>query len=104
MVIYLLIMYACAVLFLVLGISIYRGNTKLIHDYHQIYIGEDRKPEYGRAFSKGLFVLSAALFFSGTLDMVLKDGIWLSMIVLIVGILISVTVFVRVQRRFNVKK
>ena len=35
MIIYSIIMFVTAALFLALGTAIYKGNTKLIHDYHQ---------------------------------------------------------------------
>ena len=38
MLVYSVIMFASAILFLALGIAIYRGNTKLIHEYHQSHI------------------------------------------------------------------
>lgn len=34
MIAYSIIMFVIAGLFLILGIAIYKGNTKLIHDYH----------------------------------------------------------------------
>ena len=64
MFVYSVLMFAIAVLFLVLGLAIYQGNTKLIHDYHQTHIKESERQEYGRAFSKGMFTICATLIIS----------------------------------------
>ena len=49
MIAYSILMFAIAVLFLVFGIAIYKENTKLIHDYHQIHIKESERQEYSFA-------------------------------------------------------
>ena len=52
MIAYSIIMFVTAGLFLILGIAIYKGNTKLIHDYHQTHVKESERQEYGRAFHR----------------------------------------------------
>ena len=44
-------------------IMIYRGNTNLIHDYHQTKVTDPKA--YGKAFGKALFVFGLAPLFSG---------------------------------------
>ena len=103
MIVYSLILFFAAALFLGMGASVYRGNTKLIHDYHRANVSEDRRPEYGRAFAKGLFVLGSALLVSGSIALLgnSRSAVIASVIVLAAGILISVVLLVRVQRKYN---
>ena len=101
--IYAILMLAAAALFLILAMEIRRGNTKLIHDYHQSRIPEENKKEYGRAFSKGVFLLAGAMFASGGAALFgeNKAAAAASFAVLFVGILWSVCIFGKVQKRFN---
>ena len=103
MIVYSIILFGAAALFLAFGISIHKGNTKLIHDYHRANVSEARRPEYGRAFAKGLFVLGAALLVSGSIALLgnSRSAVIASVIVLAAGILISVVIFMRVQRKYN---
>ncbi len=64
MIAYSILVFAIGALFLILGIAIYKGNTKLIHDYHQTHVKESEKREYGRAFAKGMFAICATLLIS----------------------------------------
>lgn len=52
-----IILFAGAILFLALGIAIYQGNTKLIHDYHQRNVKESERQEYAMSFAKGVFAI-----------------------------------------------
>ena len=103
MILYFVIMFLCAVLFLAVGIAIYRGKTDLIHDYHQTNVKESERREYGRAFSKGMFVLSASMFASGILVLFGDNGAvqTASLIVLFAGIAVSVVIFLIVQKKYN---
>ena len=103
MIVYIMILFLAAALFWILGFSVYKGNTKLIHDYHQTNVSEAQRQEYGRAFAKGLFVLGAALLASGIIALLGNSGsaVIASVIVLAAGILISVVILVRVQRKYN---
>ena len=103
MIAYALILFAVAVLLLALGISVYRGNTKLIHDYHQANVGESQRREYGRAFAKGMFAMCATLFISGGLALFGErvPTFAASLIVLIAGLIPSIVVIVKAQRAYN---
>lgn len=103
MVIYSAILFAAALVFFGLAAAIYRGNTNLIHDYHQTHVKEADKKKYGRSLSKGLFVLAASLVLSGvialwgdTVPVVLT-----SVGVLLAGLVISFIVAAKVQKEFN---
>ncbi len=96
-------MFVGAALFLALGTAIYRGNTKLIHDYHQRNIKESERTEYGRAFAKGMFAICATLLLSGIIALFGKDDqiATVSLIVLFAGLIISGVVIIKVQKKYN---
>lgn len=100
---YSVIMFAVAILFLGLAAAIYRGNTNLIHDYHQTKIKESDKKAYGKAFSKGVLAIAVSLILSGAIAL-LGDTTSLMLIsvgLLLVGLTISFIVIAKVQKKFN---
>lgn len=96
---YSIIMFAFAVLIIIAGILVYRGNTSLVHDYHQNNVTDKERPAYARAFSKGLFGIAATLIASGVLG--LFNEMIAAIIVLFAGLIISVACLVRVQKKYN---
>lgn len=103
MVIYSVILFAAALLFFGLAAAIYRGNTNLIHSYHQTHVKEADKKKYGRSLSKGLFVLAASLVLSGVIAL-WGDTVPIviaSVSVLPIGIAAAFLVIARVQKQFN---
>ena len=103
MLLYSVILFVVAGLILAIGVSIYRGNTKLIHDYHQTKVQETQRLDYAKAFAKGLFVLGAALALSGGLALFgdSKGILAASLIVLFAGIVGSTVILIRVQKTYN---
>ena len=103
MIVYSIIMFATAVLFFFLGLSIYKGNTKLIHDYHQIRVKESERREYGRAFAKGMYVICATLISIGIVALFGEEGpvVTASLIVLFAGLSVSFVILAIVQKRYN---
>ena len=103
MIAYSVIMFVISVLFLILGIAVYKGNTKLIHDYHRTNVKESERPEYGRAFAKGMFAICATLLVSGIIALFGEEGVIMaiSLSVLIVGLIVSFVVLVKVQKKYN---
>lgn len=103
MIAYSIIMFLAAILFLPIGAAIYRGNTKLIHDYHQTNINESERQEYGRAFAKGVFAIGLTLLLSGVIALFWKAGsaAAASVIVLLAGLTVSMIVLIKVQRKYN---
>ena len=103
MIAYSIIMFLAAILFLAFGIAVYRGNTKLIHDYHQTNVKEADQQEYGKAFSKGMFALCATLLISSIIALFGEKGAVLitSLSALTVGLIISVVIIVKVQKKYN---
>ena len=101
MVLYFIIMFLTAVPMIIISISIYKGNTNLIHDYHQTNVTD--KVAYGKAFGKGMFVVSAALLLSGIIGL-LGDTEIMAMIalaVLFIGLFIGIAWIVAVQKKYN---
>lgn len=103
MIAYSVIMFAAAVLFFGLAAAIYRGNTNLIHAYHQTHVKEAEKSKYGKSFSKGLFVLAASLVFSGIVALfgTAVPIVLISIGILFAGMAIAFIVIAKVQKEFN---
>lgn len=99
-------LYSCillpvSILFAVLSISIYKGNTKLIHDYHQTNV-ED-KEAYGKGFGKALGVIAAGIFTSGVVGL-LGDSDTIAMaavIILFAGLFAGLFCIYKVQKKYN---
>ena len=99
-------LYSCillpvSILFAVLSISIYKGNTKLIHDYHQTNV-ED-KEAYGKGFGKALGVIAVGIFISGVVGL-LGDSDTIAMaavIILFAGLFAGLFCIYKVQKKYN---
>ena len=103
MIAYSVFMSVTAVFFLAVGIAIYKGNTKLIHDYHQTHVKEAERREYGRAFSKGMFAICATLVISSIIALFGDDGavVAAALIVLFAGLVVSIIILAKVQKKYN---
>lgn len=103
MIIYSALMFAAAAVFFGLSIAIYRGNTNLIHAYHQTYVKEADKKKYGKSFSKGLFIVAVSLVFSGIIALFGTTApiVMISISILLIGMMIAFIVIARVQKEFN---
>ena len=99
MIAYAIIMFLCAALFGVLAVRIYRGNTKLIHDYHQTRVTD--KSAYGKAFGKAMFVMALAMALSGAVNLLGEKAMWAAMAVLTIGLAAGIAAIVRVQKKYN---
>ena len=98
MLVYSIIMFIVATVFMGVSIAIYKGKTDLIHDYHQTKVTD--KAAYGKAFAKALLVIAIALLLSGVIGL-LDNLAVLSVVVLIIGLCIGVGCIVAVQRKYN---
>lgn len=103
MVVYSMILFAAAALFFGLAAAIYRGNTNLIHSYHQTHVKEADKKQYGRSFSKGLSVLAVSMVLSGIIALFGETVpvVAASVGVLLAGMVIAFLVVAKVQKKFN---
>ena len=101
MVLYSIILLLAAIPMTVVSISIYRGKTDLIHDYHQTKVKD--KAAYGRAFGKAMLVVSAALLLSGIIGL-FGDSERIAAVavaVLLVGLILGIAWIVAVQIKYN---
>jgi hypothetical protein len=103
MLLYSIILFAVAALLFAVGASIHRGNTKLIHDYHQENVKESERGAYGRAFAKGIFALCVSFALSGILALFGESGAAFSasLFVLFAGVIVSSVILIRVQKKYN---
>lgn len=101
MVLYSLILLFVAVPMIIISILIYKGNTNLIHDYHQTKVTD--KEAYGKAFGKAMFVVSASLLLSGIIGLFGNTEIiaTIALAVLFVGLFIGIAWIVAVQKKYN---
>jgi maltodextrin utilization protein YvdJ len=101
MIAYSIIMFAISILFLVISIAIYRGNTNLIHSYHQSNVSD--KEGYGRAFGKALLPLAIGPFISGVISLLVEDDVIIlsSMGAMVLGLVISLVMIFVVQKKYN---
>ena len=58
-----IILFLTSLLFIILGVSIYKGNIELIHSYHQENVTD--KIGYGKAMGKSLVAFSLPMIISG---------------------------------------
>lgn len=98
---YSVVMFAVAVLLLVFGVLIYRGNTQLIHSYHQTRVKD--KEAYGKGIGKALMVLAAALVVSGIVALLGTEGsvVAAALGVLFAGITAGFIFLLKVQKKYN---
>ncbi|MBS7263216.1 MAG: hypothetical protein KIG36_06385 [Eubacteriales bacterium] len=103
MIVYAVLLFAAAALILGIAAAIYRGNTRLIHDYHQKNVAEDKRRDYGRAFAGGLFVAGAALVIGGVIALFGESPALVASAVgvPIGGLIGSVVVLLLVQKKYN---
>ncbi len=92
-----IVLFLTSLLFIILGISIYKGNIKLIHSYHQENVTD--KVGYGKAMGKALIIFSLPLMISGVLALFMEKSI--PTIILIVGMILGFIPIVKAQQKFN---
>lgn len=88
-------------IFAALSISIYRGNTKLIHDYHQEKVTDHTS--YGKAFGKALSPIAIGSFVSGIVPLFSESDTasMVSLGALFAGIVVALVLIVAVQKKYN---
>ena len=103
MLVYSLLMFAIGLLFIGLGLSIRRGNTKLIHDYHQKNVKAAERQAYGRAIAKRMFAICATLLASGVVALFGEGGavLTISLLILFAGQAVSIGMLVKTQKKYN---
>lgn len=101
MVLYSIIMFLAAVPMMIISISIYKGKTDLIHDYHQTKVTD--KAAYGKAFGKAMLVVSSALLLSGIISLFSMSEAMatIAVAVLFIGLFIGISWIIAVQMKYN---
>ncbi len=101
MIVYSLLMFACAVLFFIVGIRIYRGKTELIHEYHQTNVTD--KAGYGKAMGKAMLGMGAVMAASGGISgfAASETMMLVSVAVLAAGILADLLIILYIQKKYN---
>ena len=95
---YVVIMFLASLMFGTVSMRIYRGQTNLIHEYHQNNITD--KAAYGKAFGKALGVFTLAFALSGVLA--LFEILFITgLIVLGIGLVGGTVAILRVQKKYN---
>ena len=98
---YSIMILAVSVLFAVLSVLVYRGNTNLIHSYHQEKVTDQKG--YGRAFGKALSPIAIGAFVSGAIS--IFDGsevaASVSLGALVAGIALALVLIIIVQKKYN---
>ena len=92
-----IILFLTSLMFIILGIIIYKGHVDLIHSYHQENVTD--KVGYGKAMGKALIIFSLPLIISGVLALLIENSI--PVIILIVGMVVGFIPIVKAQQKFN---
>ena len=101
MLVYSIVMFLMAALFLGLGVAVYKGRTDLIHDYHQTKVTD--KSAYGRAFGKALFVCALGPLASGVTGLFAASRPLevIAVAALIIGLCAGFGCIIAAQRKYN---
>ena len=99
MLFYSIIMLAVAILFMIISLSVYKGSTNLIHDYHQTKVQD--KEAYGKAFGKAMAIMAGAMAVSGIIALFGERLLWTATAVLLAGQAAGIIAIIRVQKKYN---
>ena len=92
-----IILFLTSLMFIILGISIYKGHVELIHSYHQENVTD--KIGYGKAMGKALIIFSIPMLISGVIALFKESA--LPVVILIFGMVVGFIPIIRAQRKFN---
>lgn len=95
---YSIVLFAVAALFTGLGLSICRGRTDLIQEYHQTNVTD--KAAYGKAVGTAMLGIAGALLLSGVIGL-FKPLLLLSVAMLAAGPVIGGASMVAIQIKYN---
>lgn len=92
-----IILFLTSILFIILGICVYKGNTQLIHSYHQENVTD--KVGYGKAMGKALIIFSIPMLISGVTALFTESV--LPVMILILGMVVGFIPIIKAQQKFN---
>lgn len=93
--------FAIAAIFIVVGILIFRGNTDLIHDYHQKNVKDF--DGYGKGMGKGIISIGVFFLIGAVITLVVRgeSGTIAGIIVSLSGFVMSLIYILKVQKKYN---
>lgn len=97
MFLYSAILFITSVLFIALGICVYKGHAELIHSYHQENVID--KNGYCKAMGKALIIFALPLIASGVIAFFTESA--LPVIVLLIGITGGFIPIIKTQNKYN---
>ena len=95
---YSIILFIISIIFIVVCILIYKGNTKLIHLNNQNNVNDTKN--YAKAFGKALLVYPLTMISSGLIA-INENLIKFSVLFLIIGLLASTFLIYKVHKKYN---
>ena len=99
MLIYTVLMFLMAALFVAMGVMIFRGRTDLIHDYHQKKVKD--KAAYCKDMGKVLLMFSAGMVVSGAVAMLGEAMALTATLILLLSVGIGLVLLCLVQKKHN---
>lgn len=93
--------FAIAAIFIVVGILIFRGNTDLIHDYHQKNVKDF--DGYGKGMGKGIISIGVFFLIGAVVTLAVRgeSGTIAGIIVSLSGFVLSLIYILKVQKKYN---
>lgn len=93
--------FAIAAIFIVVGILIFRGNTDLIHDYHQKNVKDF--DGYGKGMGKGIISIGVFFLIGAVITLAVRgeSGTIAGIIVSLSGFVLSLIYILKVQKKYN---
>lgn len=101
MFLYSISMIVTAIILIVLSVLIYKGNTNLIHEYHQTKVKD--KMAYGKAYGKSLSIIAGTLLLSGIIGLFgeSKTVALIALIELVIGMSVGIGSIIATQKKYN---
>lgn len=96
-----IIYFAISVIFIIVGILIFRGNTDLIHDYHQKNVKDFGG--YGKGMGKGIISIGVFFLIGAVIALAVssESGTIAGIIVSLSGFVLSIIYILKVQKKYN---
>lgn len=94
-----LVLAAVGILFLVMGIMIYRGRISLIHDYHYSNVKEQDRHKYCKEMGKGMLTLAVGIIAAAVASVF--NIVWIMLVLIFVPIIPAFMIFNKAEKKYN---
>ncbi len=96
-----IIYFAIAVIFIIVGILIFRGNTDLIHDYHRKNVKDF--DGYGKGMGKGIISIGVFFLIGAVIALAVsgESGTIAGIVTALSGFVLSIIYIFKVQNKYN---